>query len=103
MKCPNCNENLKKVEVRIHNAKSKVISYQCQKCDFFEFESSSSTKVLQELRDNPLKIKQKVVKLSGNRLGLYINNNIVNSLDIKKGEEVYVTVPDKKHILVELK
>jgi hypothetical protein len=27
----------------------------------------------------------------------------VRSLDIKKGEEIYVSVPDKKHIVLELR
>ncbi|MBI3032208.1 zf-TFIIB domain-containing protein [Candidatus Woesearchaeota archaeon] len=102
MKCPKCNTNLKEVEVAIYGAKNKSLSYQCPNCDYFEFEKTSSKKVLEELREAPLKIKQRIVKLSGERLGIYLNNNVVRSLDLKKGEEVYVSVPDKKHILVEL-
>ena len=59
-------------------------------------------KVVQELRDTPLKIKQKVIKLSQDRLGIYLNNNVVRSLNIKKGEDIYVSVPDKKHIVLEI-
>ena len=33
MKCPNCNADLKKVEVSVHGAKNKTISYQCTGCD----------------------------------------------------------------------
>lgn len=102
MKCPKCNSNLKKVHVNIHGAKSKAISYQCSSCDYFEFEPQSSKKVVEELREAPLKIKQKVVKLSGDRLGMYFNNNIVRSLNIEKGKDIYISVPDKKHIVVEL-
>src|SRR3989338_11156648 len=103
MKCPKCNSVLRKVEVNVHGAKSKAISYQCPDCDYFEFEPVSSEKVIQELRETPLKIKQKIVKLSQDRLGMYFNNNVVRSLNLKKGEEVFVSVPDKKHIVVELK
>ena len=49
MKCPNCNSNLRKVQVKVHGAKNKAISYQCGKCEYFEFEGKSSKKVLDEL------------------------------------------------------
>ena len=102
MQCPNCNTKLDKVEVSVHGANKKVISYQCPNDDYFEFEPQSSKEVVEELRESPLKIKQKVVKLSGERLGIYFNQNVVRSLNIKKGENIYVSVPDKKHILLEL-
>jgi len=102
MKCSKCNSRMKKVSVAVHGAESKVVSYQCSKCDHFEFEKESSKKVIQELRESPLKIRQKIVKLSGERLGIYFSNNVVRSLDLKKGEFIHVSVPDKKHILIEL-
>lgn len=102
MKCPKCNFNLNKVEVSVHGAQNKVLSYQCSHCDYFEFDPQSSKKVVEELRETPLKIKQKVVKLSQDRLGMYFNKNIVESLGLKSGEEIYVSVPDKKHIVVEV-
>ncbi len=103
MKCPKCNAELRKIEVKVHGAENRAISYQCTKCDYFEFEQNSSQKVIEELRETSLKIKQKVVKLSQDRLGIYFNNNIIRSLEIKKGEEIYVSVPDKRHILIELR
>ena len=102
MKCPKCRWELKQVSVRVAGAKQQATSYQCPKCDYFEFEKKSSQKVLEELKDTPLKIRQKVVKLSQDRLGIYFNSNIVRSLGIKKGEEIFLSVPDKKHILIEL-
>jgi hypothetical protein len=102
MICPKCNSELKKVAVSVSGAKNKAISYQCNKCDYFEFEPLSSQKVVEELRETPLKIKQKIVKLSQERLGIYLNSHVVRSLNLKKGEELYVSVPDKKHIVIEL-
>ena len=102
MNCPKCNSNLKEVEVKVHGATSKAVSYQCPDCDYFEFEPISSQKVVQELRETPLKIRQKVVKLSQERLGIYFNSHVVRSLNLKKGEELYISVPDKKHIVLEL-
>jgi len=102
MKCPECKSNLRKVKVGVKGAKNKVISYQCKDCDYFEFEPLSSKKVVEELRETPLKIKQKIVKLSQDRLGMYFNTHVVRSLNLKKGEEVFVSVPDKNHIVLEL-
>lgn len=102
MKCPKCKANLRKIEVNVAGAKSKAISYQCSKCDYFEFEPKSSKRVVEELRETPLKIKQKIVKLSKDRLGIYFNSNIIRSLNLKKGEEINVSVPDKNHIVLEV-
>lgn len=104
MKCPQCNHNLKKVEVKVQDAGSPVTSFQCGKCSYFDFEENSIHKVINEIRhkETVLKIKQKVVKLSQDRLGIYFNNHVVRSLGIQKGEDVYVSVPDKKHIVLEL-
>jgi len=102
MKCPKCRSELRKVEVRVQGARSKAISYQCPDCDYFEFEPVSSEKVVRELRETPLKIKQKIVKLSQDRLGMYINRDVARSLNLKGGEDVYVSVPDKKHFVVNL-
>ncbi|MEK6968521.1 MAG: hypothetical protein AABX51_07895 [Nanoarchaeota archaeon] len=102
MKCPKCNALLRKVEVKIQGAVNKAASYQCPKCDYFEFEQKSALNVIDELKDTPLKIKHKVVRLSAERLGIYFNNHIIRSLGIKKGENIYISVPDKRHILIEL-
>ena|SRR3989338_8503777 len=102
MKCPQCGAGLKSVQVKVAGAKSKVSSSQCPKCGYFEFEPASSRKVLEELRESPLKIEQKIVKLSGQRLGIYLNRHVVKSLNLRKGEYVFVSVPDRKHILIEL-
>ena len=102
MKCPECHADLRKTTVAIHGAQSKVASYQCTKCDYFVFEPLSSKKVLEELRQAPLSIKQKIIKLSQDRLGIYFNSNVIRSLGLKSGEEVYLSVPDKKHIVLEL-
>jgi len=102
MKCPECNANLRRISVKVAGAQSKAISLQCSKCDYFEFERESSEKVISELRESPLKISQKVVGLSKDRLGIYINKHVAKSLGISKGKEVLVSVPDKKHIVLEV-
>lgn len=101
MKCPECRNELKRVLVSVDGATKKAVSYQCDNCDYFTFDKKSAKEVVLELRKTPLKIKQRIIKLSGERLGMYLNSNVVRSLNIRKGEEVYVSVPDEKHIVIE--
>ncbi|MFA4820513.1 MAG: hypothetical protein WC613_06175 [Candidatus Aenigmatarchaeota archaeon] len=100
MKCK-CGKKMEKVTVEIEGADNRAVSYQCPS-GHVEFEKESSAKVVKELKmkESPLKIKQKIVKLSSNRLGFYFNQNIVRSLNLKAGEEVYISVPDKKRIIL---
>ena len=102
MKCPKCSSTFRKVEVNVEGAEQKAISYQCSRCGYFEFEEKSAAKVVKELKskETPLKIRQKIIKLSQGRLGMYFNKNVVESLDLKAGEEIHVSVPDKGHIIL---
>ena len=102
MKCPKCNAQMKEVKVKIQDADSPVTSYQCGKCGYFDFEEKSINKAIDEIkvRESTLKIKQKIIKLSHGRLGMYLNRDVARSLNLKGGEEVYVSVPDKKHLVV---
>ncbi|MEK6951809.1 MAG: zf-TFIIB domain-containing protein [Nanoarchaeota archaeon] len=104
MKCPKCNANMKEIKVKIQNADSLVTSYQCGRCGYFNFEEKSINQAINEIKINEstLKIKQKIIKLSRGRLGMYINRDIARSLNLSGGEEVYVSVPDKKHLVVKI-
>ena len=105
MECPKCKNKLAKIKVSIQDAESPVISYQCSECGYFDFEKNSIHRALKQIRikETPLMIKQKVIKLSQGRLGMYFNRDISRSLNLKSGEEIYVSVPDKKHIILNLK
>ena len=104
MNCPICQTNLKKVKVDIEDAKTKAISYQCPNCDYFTFEPKSAVEVVREIKEkeSPLRIKQKIIKLSKDRLGMYFNQDIIRSLNLKAGEEILITIPDKKRIVLRL-
>ncbi len=58
MKCPQCATKLRRVAVSIWGAKNKALSDQCPKCDYFEFEPTSSQRVIDELKRNAGKIKR---------------------------------------------
>lgn len=102
MKCPKCENQMKRIKVKIQDAENLVVSYQCRECGYFDFEKNSISTALEEIRlkEIPLTIKQKIIKLSQGRLGMYFNKDVVRSLDLKSGEDVYVFVPDKKHIVL---
>ena len=104
MRCPKCSSSLRKVEVSVEGAEQKAISYQCTKCDYVDFEEKSAAKVVKELKskETPLKIRQRIIRLSQDRLGMYFNKHVVESLDLKAGEEVQVSVPDKDHIILKI-
>ncbi len=102
MKCPKCNSKLRRVKVDIEGAKTKIWSNQCPKCVYFIFEEKNQDKILKELTEQHLKIKQKIIKLSNDRLGMYFNKHIIRSLDLKPGEEISISIPNKKHILINL-
>ena len=102
--CPNCKSKLNKVQVEIEDAETKAISYQCPNCDFFTFEPETTLKIIKEIKakESPLKIKQKIIKLSKDRLGIYFNRDIIKSLNLKSGEEILVSVPNKKKVILEI-
>jgi len=95
---------MKQVKVKIQDAESPVMSYQCPKCGYFEFEDSSMKKAIAEIKakEEILQIRQKIIKLSQDRLGMYINRDVARSLNLKGGEEVFVSVPDKNHLVVSI-
>jgi DNA-directed RNA polymerase subunit M/transcription elongation factor TFIIS len=105
MKCPKCGSALKRVDVDIEDSSRPVMSYQCPKCDYFSFDKKSMKKAIKEIRQKEaaLRISQRIIKLSKDRLGMYFNKNVVESLDLKAGKEVYIYVPDKEHIVLQLK
>lgn len=104
IKCPNCKGTLKEVSIAIEGAGKKATSYQCENGDYVSFEEESAKKVLQELKakETPLRITQKIIKLSEGRLGFYFNKHIIESLGLKAGEMVVVSIPDKEHIVLKI-
>jgi Zn ribbon nucleic-acid-binding protein len=101
-KCPKCGASMKSIAVKIQDADSPVKSYQCGKCGHFDFEARSIRKAISEIsaKETALTIRQKVIRLSQGRLGMYLNRDVARSLNLKGGEEVYISVPDKKHFIV---
>lgn len=88
----------------IEDAQTKAISYQCPDCEYYTFDPASSVQVIREIKEkeSPLKLKQKIIKLSKDRLGIYFNQDIIRSLNLKSGEEVFISVPDKKRIVLKI-
>ncbi len=49
MKCLECGNLMKEVEVKVQDSKSPVISYQCGECGYFDFEKNSINRVIDEI------------------------------------------------------
>ncbi len=95
---------MKRISVEVEDAKTKAISYQCPNCDYFTFEPKSAIEIIREIKEkeSPLRLKQKIIKLSKDRLGMYFNKDIVRSLNLKSGKEIFISIPDKKRIVLKI-
>jgi hypothetical protein len=61
-------------------------------------------KIINEIKqkESPLKMKQKIIKLSQDRLGMYFNKDVIDCLNLKSGKEVLISVPNKNRIVVDI-
>lgn len=103
-KCPECGNLMKLIDVSVEGAEKKALSLQCGRCGYFEFDKKSGMQIVNELKEKEqaLKIKQKLIKLSHDRLGIYLNKDIIRCMGLKKGENIYISVPNKKKLIVEV-
>ncbi|HIH21371.1 MAG: hypothetical protein J4478_00535 [Candidatus Diapherotrites archaeon] len=109
MKCKKCGGRLKKFKVEVEGSDLHSEGFECVKCGELFFDEEKSRKVVADLRKREfleelpaLSIKQKVVKLSKDRLGFYFNKDIARCVNLKPGGEIEVRLLDKKRILVEV-
>jgi len=86
MKCQKCNLKLRKVKVSIEGAKNKVSSSQCVNCNYFNLEEKLRSKT---------RGKYLTKLYTKDRLGIYLNKHIVESLNLRSVEEIHISVPDK--------
>jgi transposase-like protein len=103
MKCPDCEKELERIEVSVGGASKKAVSWQCGNCGYVKFDKESSDGIIKELREKEavLKMKQKLIKLSHDRLGIYLNKDVIRSLNLRAGAEIFISVPDKNKIIIE--
>ncbi|MEK6963740.1 MAG: hypothetical protein AABX70_04890 [Nanoarchaeota archaeon] len=97
-KCPNCH-------VEVHIAEriiEEAVRYQCGSCEYSKLEPAASRTATPPILTSPLQLKQKITTLSQGRLGLYLNQDVVRSLGLKAGQEVFVSVPDSKTVVIKL-
>lgn len=109
MNCRKCGGKLKKFKVEVEDSDLPSEGFECVKCGELFFDEEKSKAVVANLKrkellsDLPaLSVKQKIVKLSKDRIGFYFNKDIARCADLKPGEEIEVRLLDKKRILVEV-
>ena len=96
--CPNCHTEAKAAERIIEEA----VRYQCGTCEYSKLEPVESRTATPPILSSPLQLKQKITTLAQGRLGLYLSQDVVRSLGLKAGQEVFLSVPDGKKIMIEL-
>jgi hypothetical protein len=102
--CPECKKKMRQIRVEVEGAETSAIGYRCDNCNNLEFDKKTGMNVVKELEEKEvLSIQQKLVNLSHGRIGTYFNKNIIRSLNLKAGMDIHVTVPDRKHMVIEIK
>ncbi len=96
--CPNCQIEIKPAERIIEEA----VRYQCGTCEYSKLEPVISRTATPPILSSPLQLKQKITTLAQGRLGLYLSQDVVRSLGLKAGQEIYVRVPDGKTVVIKL-
>ena len=109
MNCEKCDGSLKKFKVEVEDSDLSSEGFECVKCGELFFNKEKGKEIVADLKRKEmleelpvLSIKQKIIKLSKDRIGFYFNKDIVRCAGLKAGEPVEVRLLDKKRILVEV-
>jgi len=103
MKCKKCGGKPNKFRVEVEGTHLPGKGYECGKCGNILFDKEKGRAIVEDLKKKELpalQIKQKVVKLSKDRLGFYFNKDIARCAALKPGAELRVSLLDKKHLLL---
>ena len=105
-KCEDCGREMQEMEVKVEGAEAEAKGWKCE-CGNIAFDEESGMKVVEELErkevltDLPtLSLEQKIIKLSKGRLGMYLPKDVVRCAEIQPGKKVFVSLLDKKKILL---
>lgn len=106
--CKKCKGKLKSFDVEVEDADLPTVGQECAKCGELYFDEIKSRAVVESLRKKEQEveeppvfgIRQKVIKLSKGRVGLYLSKDVARSTVFKPGKEIELKVLDKKRILV---
>lgn len=109
MKCKKCGGTLERFALEVEDSDLPSEGFECRKCGELFFDERKSKEVVEDLKRKELlnelpalSIKQKVIKLSKNRLGFYFNKDIARCAKLKAGEPIEVRLLNKKKILLEI-
>lgn len=109
MKCKKCGGTLERFAVGVEDSDLPGEGFECKKCGELFFDEKKSRAIVEGLKKKELlkelpalSIRQKIIKLSKDRLGFYFNKDIVRCAKLKAGEPIEVRLLDKKRIMVEI-
>lgn len=107
MDCPNCGAGMEKSEIELEESGVTVKGLVCPKCYELRFEEEIVEKAMKGYREylkteKPLlKLKRKISRMSGKRIGIYFPQDLIDSLKIKSGEDVELYPIDKDTIVIQ--
>ncbi len=109
MDCKKCGGKLERFAVEVEDSDLPSEGFECKKCGELFFDEKKSKAIAEDLKKKEsfkelpaLSIRQKVIKLSKNRLGFYFNKDLARCAKLKAGEPIEVSLLDKKRILIEV-
>lgn len=110
MNCKKCGGKLESFRVKVEDSDLPSEGFECNKCGELFFDEKKGKAVVEELRRKELlgelpvlSIKQKIIKLSKDRIGFYFDKDIARCAELKAGEPIEVRLLDKKTILLEVR
>ncbi len=106
-KCRVCGGELKELEVRVEGSDITSKGWKCKICGHYVFDEEGGRTIVDDLETSEaieklpaLNIEQRIIKLSKDRLGMYLPKDVVRCTGIEKGKRVYISVLDKKKLLL---
>lgn len=107
MQCKDCKIRMEPGEIGLEESGIKVKGLICPQWLKTKFDKKIVNGALKEYRhylksmELHLKLKRKITQLAGGKKGIYLPEDLVSSVHIKRNESVYLYPIDKKTIVME--
>lgn len=109
MKCKKCGGSLERFAIDVEDSDLGSEGSECKKCGELFFDEKKGEAVVKDLKRKELfnelpalSIRQKIIKLSKDRIGFYFSKDLARCAELKAGEPIEVSLLDKKRILIEV-
>ena len=99
-KCVKCKGKLNAFKVEVEDADLPTMGYECAKCGELFFNGEKSRLLVENLKKKEAALKnppefglqRKIIKLSKDRLGIYLSKDLTRSTAFKAGQEIELKI-----------